>query len=177
MISQAPHDPAQTRLVQDHPQPQRIALGGDPALPAQPYLHPLVVLRLRGLRRAAAHDRLGVRPGLQQAGDDLGFVHPERLGVGLQTDVDAVRDVAEGVPPALLARVLGHLHQGVDDPLVLDLVHPAQVADVALADAAAAVLEAADLRLRHQQPLGHLFGRHALELAEPAELLAQPAAA
>src|SRR5690606_1645339 len=58
---------------------------------------------------------------------------------------------------------------------VLHLVDPAQVADVALADAAPAVLQAADLRLRHQQPFRHLLRRHALELTEPAQLLAQPA--
>src|SRR5690606_5612628 len=81
----------------------------------------------------------------------------------------------EGVPPALLAGVLGHLHQRLDDALVLHLVDPAQVADVALADAAPAVLQAADLRLRHQQPFRHLLRRHALELTEPAQLLAQPA--
>ncbi|GAA3827423.1 hypothetical protein GCM10023083_70500 [Streptomyces phyllanthi] len=59
--------------------------------------------------------------------------------------------------------------------MVLDLVHPAQIADVALADAPAAVLQTADLRLGDQQPLGDLLGRHALELTEPAQLLAQAA--
>jgi hypothetical protein len=79
------------------------------------------------------------------------------------------------VPPALLARGLGHLHQALDHSLVLDLVHPAEVSDVARADAAPAVLQAADLRLRDEQALGDLLGGHALELAEPAQLLAQPA--
>ncbi|MBB4792312.1 hypothetical protein BJY54_002924 [Streptomyces nodosus] len=79
------------------------------------------------------------------------------------------------MPPALLAGVPSHLHQGVDDPLVLDLVDPAQIPDVALADAAAAVLQPADLRLGDEQPLRDLLGRHALEFTEPAQLLAQPA--
>lgn len=61
-------------------------------------------------------------------------------------------------------------------PAVLDLVHVAQVADVALADGTAAVLQPADLRLGDEQALGDLFGRHALVLAELAQLHAQSAA-
>src|SRR5690606_7624449 len=167
--------PAAARPHSNPPHPERARLAGVAALPAQAHLGPLVVLLLGGLRRTALDDGLGVGAGLQQAGDDLRFVDPQRLGVGLQADVDAVRDVTEGVPPALLAGVLGHLHQRLDDALVLHLVDPAQVADVTLADAAPAVLQAADLRLRHQQPFRHLLRRHALELTEPAQLLAQPA--
>lgn len=59
--------------------------------------------------------------------------------------------------------------------MVFDLVDPAQIADIALADAATAVLESADLRLRDEQPVRHLFCRHALGLSKPAQLLAQSA--
>lgn len=167
--------PAQRRLVDHGPQSQRVLRRVDPVLSPRPYVDALLDVRRRGLGKRAVDQRLGVRPGLEQARDHLGLVHAQRLRVGLQTDVDAVRDVAEGVPPALLAGVLRHLHQRVDDAVVLDLVHPAEVAHIALADGPAAVLQAADLRLRDQQPLRHFLGRHAFEFAQAAQFLAQPA--
>jgi hypothetical protein len=161
-------DTAQCRFVQDGPQVQQGGQVVDPVLPAQPHLQARGGLFDSELGDRFLDDRVGVGGGLQQSGDHHGLVRVEGGGVRLQGDVHALGDVAVGMPPALLPGFPGHLHQNVDSLLVRHSVERAQVAHVAGADSAVAVLQVTDLRLGDHQPLGHFRALQPTVQAKPA---------
>lgn len=166
---------AQCRFVQDHPQAQRPGRVVDPVLTVQPHLQACAGLFGGEQGDHFPDDRAGVGRGLQHSRDHHRFVGAEADGVRLQGDVDALGDLAIGLPPARLPRFLGHLQQRLDDLRVRHPVDRAQIAHIAGTDAAAAVLQVTDLGPGDHQPLRHLAAPQPTGQAQPAQLDARTA--
>jgi hypothetical protein len=93
----------------------RVVAGQD-LLPGQADFDAAFDLITVQLPRSVSELRAGVILSLEQPGNDDGLEIADGGGSGFQADVDLVRvrqDIAEGVPPARLAGLLGQLDQAV----------------------------------------------------------------
>lgn len=122
-----------------------------------------------------AEDRDGPRVvrGLQQAGNELHLVAADDGGGLLQADVHlepARQDVAELVPPAGGAGLVGEPEEVLALLLVHDAVQGEEVGDVTLLVADPAQFQPADLRVRGPDGFARGLARDVPGFAKPAKL-------
>src|SRR5215211_6311689 len=107
--------------------------------------------------------------------DDHRFVCMDPVSGDLQADKGHDERIAVGLPPALLTRLPGHMHQCI----TTFVVHPVElehVADVPGGRTDLAVLDSGDLRVAAFEDLGDLVDGLTGGFAEAAELDAEAAA-
>lgn len=145
-------------------------------LPGGAHLDAALDLLVGRVRETEADDRSRVVLRLQQPGDELQLVGAQQGGGLFQAEVHlepAGQDVAVPVPPAGGVGLLRELQQRGPLVRVGDAVQGQQVGDVALLEADAAELHAADLRMGAADLVARLLGGDAAGLAQPPQLCAE----